>query len=197
MRSISAVIVPIGALTLATAVAASQPAMAGPACDELDLRSPCIRSNDLRANITLGGSTGDARLQLKDDAGAQGVQLRATTGNVINRFSNEEEESNGLVKAWAQIEADGTIVACWRCNTDPAETRRFANGSYEVDFTPLATDITGRPRSATIDDLFDGEAEPGSITLADREAGDLSSVFVGTHDASGAFSDRPFVLIIY
>jgi len=196
MRSISAATMTIGGLALAIGFAASQPAVAGPACNELDLRSPCIKSNDIRANITLGGSTGDARLQLKDDAGVQGVQLRATTGNVINRFSNDEEASNGLVKAWAQIEADGTIVACWRCDTDSAETRRFGTGSYEVDFTPLATDITGRPRSAIIDDLFDGEAEPGSITLADREL-DASSIFIATHDPTGAFSDRPFILIIY
>jgi hypothetical protein len=171
--------------------------MAGPACNELGLGSPCVRSNDIRANLTLGRSTGDGLLQLQDDARVQGVQLRATTGNVINRFSNEEDQSNGLGKAWAQIAANGTIVACWRCNTDTAETRLFSDpGEYEVDFTPLATDLTGRPRSATIDDLADGTEGPGSITLADREL-DARSVYVNTTDADGTESNRSFILIIY
>jgi hypothetical protein len=39
--------------------------VAGPVCNELDLSSPCVRSNDIRANIALGGSTGDARLRLR------------------------------------------------------------------------------------------------------------------------------------
>jgi hypothetical protein len=188
------------ATTCALAIAAvlgvvtAPPLAAGPACNELDLSSPCIRGNDIRANLTLGGPTGDARLQLRDGAGVQGVQLRATTGNVINRFSNEEDQSNGLVKAWAQINADGTIAACWRCN--PTETGRFFDGRYEVDFTPLDTDITGRPRSATIDDLGGGAENPGSITLADRQD-DASSVFVNTTDPDGSDSDRSFILIIY
>ncbi|MGH6917423.1 MAG: hypothetical protein ACREJ0_06930, partial [Geminicoccaceae bacterium] len=75
-------------------------------------------------------------------------------------------------------------------------TRRDAAGQYEVDFTPLATDITGRPRSATIDNIGTGFAPPRTITLADR-AGDPSAVFVATEDLSDAFTDSPFVLIIY
>ena len=169
--------------------AASQPTMAGPACNELGLGSPCVRSNDIRANLTLGGSTGDGRLQLQDDARVQGVQLRATTGNVINRFSNEEDQSNGLVKAWAQINADGTIAACWRCNTDTAETRRFSPGntrSTSHRSPPTSPDGRGQQRSTT---SGDGTEDPGSITLADREF-DASSVYVNTTDADGTESNR-------
>ena len=50
IRSITAT---SGALALILS-AASQPAMAGPVCDELDLSSPCVRSNDIRASIVLG-----------------------------------------------------------------------------------------------------------------------------------------------
>ena len=108
------------------------------------------------------------------------------TGNVTNLFSNEEDESNGLVKAWAQIDADGTIIACWRCNTDPAETRRTSTaGHYEVDFTPLATDITGRPRSVALD----GDGIRRWHHRAGRPHGDPSSVFVDTRlDTAGAIS---------
>jgi hypothetical protein len=66
------------------------------------------------------------------------VDLRAT-----NLFSNDRDKSNGLVKAYAEINTDGTIAASWRCNTDPLETQRLATGSHEVDFTLLAIDTNG------------------------------------------------------
>ena len=120
----------------------------------------------------------------------------ASPANLTNLFSNDEDESNGLVKAWAQIDADGTIVACWRCNTDPAETRRLGTGAYEVDFTPLRpTSAGGRGRrpSTTRWPL------PGCvISLADRTT-DPSSVHVDTADPNGNLSDatlRPDHLLI-
>jgi hypothetical protein len=183
--------VAIGALAVAATWIAAPPAVAGPACDELDLRSPCIRSNDIRANIALGGATGDARLRLRNDAGATAVDLRASDGNLLNRFSNNGNESNGLVKAWAQINADGTIRACWRCNTDPNETQLFDTGRYEVDFTPLAPDITGRPRLATLN-----RTDIGSIVILDR-IGDASSVFIITTDGDNVGSNQAFDLIIF
>ena len=187
MRVISSVTM-VGALATALILAAWQPAVAGRVCNELDLRSPCIRSNDIRANIALGGSTGDGRLRLRNEDGVNAVELRASDGNVNNLFSNEADQSNGLVKAWAQINADGTIVACWRCNTDPNETRRLSTRSYEVDFAPLATDMTDRPRLAAID-------LGGFIVFVDR-AGDASPVFVSTRNSDDVFSDQTFVLII-
>jgi hypothetical protein len=172
---------------------AAAPVAAGPVCDELDLSSPCVRSNDMRANIALGGSSGDGRLRLRGEDGAAAVDLRASDGNLLNRFSNNENESNGLVKAWARINAfDGAIIACWRCNTDPDETRRVEEGTYLVDFTPLATDISGRPRLATIIQT----QLPSTITLEVGSA-DPSSVFVTTHDANGARSDRTFFVVIF
>jgi hypothetical protein len=193
--------VAIAALAFAlTSSAIWQPASAGPACNELDLDSPCVVGSDLRANLVVGGATGDARLRLRDGGNANGFDLRATTGNVTNRFSNDENESNGLVKAWAQIEADGTVVACWRCNADPEETRRLGTGLYEVDFTPLDTDLRGRPRTATIDvhiglSLADAAFVEGSATLADRVV-DASSILIITFN-QGTLADRSFVLAIY
>jgi hypothetical protein len=177
-----------------------QPATAGPACNELDLDSPCIAGSDVRANLVVGGSSGDARLRLRDNGNATGFDLRATTGNATNLFSNDENESNGLVKAWAQIDAEGTIVACWRCNTNPEETRRLGTGLYEVDFTPLDTDLRGRPRTAAIDvhiglSLADAAFVEGSATLADRVV-DPSSILVITFN-QGALADRSFVLVVY
>jgi hypothetical protein len=176
---------------------AGAPAQAGEVCSELDLGSPCVSSSDLKASYVLGGSSGDGRLRIRDDAKVTGVDLRARNGNVTNRFSNDEDESNGLIKAWAKINPDGSVAACWRCNRDPAETQRLNTGSYEVDFTPLDTDITGRPRSVAISG--NGAVAPALALAVDRTMPpDDSTVHVFTHDlTTGARADSPFVLIIY
>ncbi len=103
----------------------------------------------------------------------------------------------GNLKAWAMINADGTIESCWRCNTDALETQKTQTGVYEVDFTPLATDISARPRLATpqihgVDVL----EFPVLIDLADR-SGDLSSVFVVIRNTNNTLTNAPFVLVIY
>jgi hypothetical protein len=118
-------------------------------------------------------------LQVKDAFNTTAVRLDGRSGNVTNLFSNDQNEGNGLVKAWAQINADGTIFACWRCNKDPNETRRLGAGTYEVDFTPLSTDIFARPRSATVNGVSGTEAAFAAVLLEHR-VGDSSSVFVGT-----------------
>jgi hypothetical protein len=191
MRIIDLPTASIGALVLAlTLGVTAQPVEAGRACNELDLDSPCINSNDLRARLTLRESGRDGRLQIRDAANAAAFNVNGASGNVTNLFSSEEDESNGLVKAWARVNPDGSVEACWRCNTDPAETRRTGTGVYEVDFTPLATDIQGRPRSV----ILNGAG--GSAVTADDLA-DPSSVFVGTIGLTDAFADGEFILLIY
>jgi hypothetical protein len=191
----SATTMALGALAVVvTWGAAPQSAEAGPACNELGLDSPCIRSNDLRARLNLDEDGTSARLRLRNEDGDDAIELDAGSANVTNLFSNEEDESNGLVKAWANMNADGTIAACWRCNTDPAETLRTATGVYEVDFTPLATDITGRPRSAVISGT--GAFPQAVIRVADIDD-DASGLNIATNTPGGGLVDVPFVLIIY
>jgi hypothetical protein len=189
----------LSAWALAVAImlgATLQAAEAGKACKRLGMSNSCIKSSDLKARINLEEDGKNGELLIRNAHGENGVQLDASSANVTNLFSNQGDESNGLVKAWAQINADGTIAACWRCNTDTDETRRIINGNYEVDFTPLATNITGRPRSASIDSHVVTNAEAALIDVADR-SGDASSLFVNTADADGTDADRPFVLLIY
>jgi len=197
MRITSVAAAVTGALALVLTLATvPQPAEAGPACNRLGLSNNCIKSNDLQSRLTLRQPGRDGRLQIRDANNAAAVNLNGTSGNVTNLFSNLQDESNGLVKAWAQIAANGSVVACWRCNTDPAETRLVPGlgaGSYEVDFTPLATDIRGRPRSATIDDVNSFAA---MLAVANRN-GDTSSVFVNTRSGANAASNIGFVLLIY
>ena len=183
-----------GTLGLALVWAVALPAAAGPVCNELDLGSPCVRSNDIRPSILLGGSGDSGRLRIRDAANATGVDLRSN-GNVTNLFSNDEDESNGLVKAWARINADGTIAACWRCNRDPDATQRLFLGAYVVDFTPLATDIRGRPRSVTMD-AGSGVVFPSVLHLRDDPA-DESAVLVFPFSLNADPADAPFVLTIY
>ena len=62
-----------GVLAAALTLGAAAPAPAGPVCKELDLNSPCVRSNDIRANIVLGGSGDDGRFRLRNEDGATAV----------------------------------------------------------------------------------------------------------------------------
>jgi hypothetical protein len=151
--------------------------MAG-ACKKLGLTAPCVSTGDIKQQAVT-----NARIKI----------------DTIRRNRMDESvaglNGNGMVKAWARINADGTIASCWRCNTDTSQTRNYGTGYYEVDFTPLSTDISGRPRSAVLDILLAGSTT-GMISVANR-SGDPSSVFVYTLDIDGNPADRPFTLIIY
>jgi hypothetical protein len=183
------------ALGFALVWADAPPAAAGPVCKELGLSSPCVRSNDIQPSILLGGSGASGRLRIRDAANAIGLDLR-DNGNVTNRFSNDETKSNGLVKAWARINADGTIAACWRCNRNPGGTGRLDLGQYSVDFTPLATDIRGRPRSVSVD-AGAGDSIPAVILLVLDHPFDESAALVFGIDLDSNSADAPFVLTIY
>jgi hypothetical protein len=187
MRIITAVTATTGAL--AVALMLSAPAQAGRACNELGLSSPCVTGSDLKANIIVEEDGRNARLRLRDATGENGVELSAATANLTNLFSNDQDASNGLVKAWARINDDGTIEACWRCNKDPNETRRIEEGFYQVDFTPLATDIGGRPMSGSI-----VNSGLGQLVLFNNNS-NLSSILVTTFFS--AIEDRAFVVLIY
>jgi hypothetical protein len=177
---------------------APPPAGAGRVCNRLDLSSPCAGSSDLKPNLVVGGDTGQGRLRVRAADGTTAVELRADDGNLTNLFVNDPSASNGLIKAWAAIDADGTIAACWRCNRDPDETQQLAPGSYEVDFTPLATDITERPRMATVSGN-NGAMPQATIRAVDRTTPpDDSTVHIFTENpATGDRVDAPFVLVIY
>jgi hypothetical protein len=151
--------------------------MAG-VCKKLGVSPPCVTTGDIKKKAVNNARIDNDTIKLnKMDESVAGLN------------------GNGMVKAWARINADGTIASCWRCNTDTNETRNVSAGAYEVDFTPLSTDISGRPRSAVLDMLSAGSTT-GMISVADR-GGDVSSVFVYTLDTDGTPTNRPFTLIIY
>jgi len=135
------------------------------------------------------------------DFASEGVnqfRIRASGGVDVEGTASQRLTDEGFVKAWARINANGTIAACYNCNTNSAETRWIGVGRYEVDF--LLGDIGGRPRLATLD--TDGTTPVmGFISLSNHPTDD-SSVHVFTVDMGGAFqdpdpADRAFTLIIY
>jgi len=170
---------------------------------DLLIRDPFYPTNEYSLNfnasladLRLGSGTAatpgdDGDIFLEDGKGVTSIQLNGSTGTVQNNILG----GNGLVKAWAKINSNGTINSSWNCNTSAAETRRVAVGAYEVDFTPLSTNIGSRPRMAVLDTHTTGSTT-GFISVATR-AGDPSSVYVLTLATNGANADRSFTLIIY
>jgi hypothetical protein len=130
-----------------------------------------------------------SRIKARPGDGATGVELNASNAILRNLFDDGQNKSNGLVKAGARINADGTIAACWRCTTDTDEAGKLSEGFYEVDFTPLSTDVGGRPMSGVV------LGSLGMLVL-NNNAVDPSTVLVSTFFFSGV-EDRPFVLISY
>jgi hypothetical protein len=196
MRSVDRASAITGALAVALmSTAVGGPVAAGPVCNALDLGSRCATSSDIRSSIVLGGSGENGRLRVRNEDNDTAVEL-GSDGNVTNLFSSNENESNGLVKAWAVINANGDVVACWRCNLSAAQTQRLGTGDYEVDFTPLATDIRGRPRLTAPDG---GDALGGFVVIRSEDlSDDESSVRVLTNRANtGLPEDSAFTLAIY
>ena len=187
------------ALPVAFAVtlgAAPQPAEAGKACNELGLKSPCVRSSDVKPTLKLGRNGNDGDLIVRDENKNSTVQIDGNTGDVTNSLGG-----NGLAKAWATIAADGSIIDCWRCNMEISETQNLSQGVYEVDFSPLGTDIRSRPRLCT---PYGGGASNDN-TCGTRDSGDTSSIEVVIFDlpnsafnsVQGKTQDAPFTLIIF
>ena len=101
--------------------------------------------------------------------------------------------------ACCQINANGTLrsAGSFRCNPSGLETRRLALGLYEVDFTPVSTDIRNYPRSAVLDTQATiPTAVAGQIGLADR-FGDFSSILVRTTNSVGVNVDSGFDICIH
>ena len=157
-----------------------------------------ITSVDILPNLNLGKAGDDGDFTVKNASGTPGVRLNGDGANITNLFSAAASQSNGVVKAWARINGDGTIHSCWRCNTDPAVSRRLSTGNYKVDFTPLASDITSRPVAVTErDNVLDSTQAARAISTL-LSASDLSAVFVATQaSTTGAVTDTDFTVMLF
>jgi hypothetical protein len=146
---------------------------------------------DSSGNHFLGGPGYPGYLALDNGKGSfSSISLSGSSGDVTNQFAG-----NGLVKAWARINFTGTVASCYRCNTDTVETRRLGGGLYEVDFTPVGTDITGRPWTCSLGTGAVGDAN-GSIACTAR-FGDPSSIYVTTINTIGQLGDKDYTVVVY
>lgn len=130
--------------------------------------------------IRLNGANGN--LVLSDDTGAVTLRLDSANGNVTNAAGGE-----GLVKAWARIEADGDVASCWRC----ASASHPLAGRYTVEFDVA---VGSRPLAATIDG-HGVELLPQGVISVSQFGG--NTVQVNIADVAGAASNQPFTLIVY
>ena len=134
----------------------------------------------------LGSSKSSGNILVRNQSLAGTFVVDGSSGDVRNSLGGD-----GLVKAWARIDANGTVVSCFRCH---AAQTQLLTGSfvdfYEVDFTPLSTDISGRPRLVTLDNSIADFQGPAAPDVATRN-GDASSVavrFSSTQDVHRAFT---------
>jgi hypothetical protein len=120
------------------------------------------------------------------------IQLSGSNGNVVNQFGG-----NGVVKAWARINADGTVASCYRCDPSATETRLIPGftGAYEVDFTPVGTDISSRPWSCSLGTgaVFGAIGQIGCV----QRSGDPSSIFVEIRNTAGATANQAYTVVVY
>lgn len=162
--------------------------------------------------LTLGSGSAesegeDGEIFVEDGLGTTTFQVEGSTGNTTQILSG-----NGLIKAWAKINADGSVHSCWNCNSDPAETRSVPVGSggpYEVDFT--LGDISTRPYLVVVGSHTASSACSRPLVcdqfmdfiwpaIAPR-FGDDSSVYVQLVDYAGGtpvfFGEEDFTVYIF
>jgi hypothetical protein len=138
------------------------------------------------------GNSGHSGTLFLDNGGASwsSIVLSGSSGNLTNQFAG-----NGLVKAWARINSTGTVASCYRCSAAAADTNRIVLGAYEVDFTPVGTDISGRPWTCSLGNgaVFGAIGQIGCV----QRSGDPSSIFVDIRNTTGAAADAAFTVVVY
>lgn len=126
----------------------------------------------------------------RDDAGNSGPYIFTPGAGVPGA---PRPVAVGGVYAWARINSNGTVLSCFRCDTNPAQTQKIATGQYEVAFL---VGIAGRPRLASYDTHGTFFVIPGGLSLADR-SGDPTSVAIRTSAADGTATDRSFTIFVF
>lgn len=156
--------------------------------------------NSSSARMTLGSGSvsepgDDGEILLLDGMGSSLLELDGGTGNIEQDVDNIAiANGNGAVKAWAKIDADGTVFQCWKCNLSAAQTRRLDEGDYEVDFE--LGNIQARPRLAIIDSHTTTAVT--SFGVAVFGSSDTSTVRVRTRALSdGVLLDAAFTVFVF
>jgi hypothetical protein len=102
--------------------------------------------------------------------------------------------TNGSVKCTANINSDGSVLACKHCNA--ADTVHLGLGTYQVGFSKPCQNILavdGWSRWVQADALSNG-AEVAFCTTADR-FNDVNAIFVECQNASGPVDESFFLFV--
>lgn len=142
-----------------------------------------------QAYLGSSGSSGSLSLD-NGTASWSSIVLSGFNGTLTNQFAGD-----GLVKAWARINANGTVASCYRCNAAAAETQTLGTGIYEVDFTPVGTDISSRPWTCSLGNgaVFGAIGQIGCV----QRSGDPSSLFVQTTGTTGTGANQAYTVVVY
>lgn len=165
-------------------------------------------TDGVTTTVSLDGGTGLLELGSPDDDGdlwlwdnspdsQQSIVLNGASGNATQQLGG-----NGFVKAWARINADGSVHSCFLCL--PLATSRLNQGVYRVDFSLLSSDIRSRPRLAVVDrhaaatpDGFASLADDGSMTSAVHVITSGFQCNLDQNDCYFATLDRSFTVFIF
>ena len=158
-----------------------------------------ITSVDVAPGLNLGRSGNDGDFTVKTGTGGVGVRLNGDAGNITNLFFPDAGKSNGLVKAWARINENGSILGCWRCNKNSMQTKRLGIGTYLVDFTPLNPDISARPIvTVARTNAFTSSTQVWRVIGISIDSTDKSAVTVVTvRGDTGATFDTDFTIMVF
>jgi hypothetical protein len=150
--------------------------------------TPSMQFDGSAGNIYLGGDGQDGDMVVSNSNAVQTISFDGDTATVWNAFSGD-----GFVKGWARIDSNGSVLGCYNCNTDVTKTLRTALGTYYVDFSPIASDISTRPRIAVLDKFGASISGVDTITLTDDDTGDTSRIRVFT----GPAADHSFTITVF
>jgi len=139
--------------------------------------------------LIIGSEEAEGGLTIRATDLADSLTVTGAEGTIANRL-----EGQGLVKAWARLNADGSLLDCYRC--DATGTGKRALGTYDINFSPLAADIRDRPRAAVLDTHSDDAPVLGFIGVG-NVSGETARVRVSTGDTAGPAVDQAFTVLIY
>ena len=155
-------------------------------------------TNGVTNNIYMDGASGNMELGANGgaddgdldiwDGSTRSIYMRGTEGSLYNQITG-----NGLVKAWARINADGSVASCFRCVT--GGTGNLSTGNYEVDFS-IDTNIDSRPVTCSIGHNDVGFSAGDSIYCVGRALDD-SSIFVSIVNSSGTSVNSEFTAVVF
>lgn len=132
-----------------------------------------------------GGTSGE--IFLRRSKGGTTLWLNGANGDAMQGAAG-----NGLVRAWAAVNRDGTVASCYRCLD--SGSFRYERGQYLVDFSPVSTDVQVFLSIAT---LFRFGQDTATTIYVANPAGFPNHLMVLTYDKNNSFVDAGFSIVVF